>query len=638
MAYAIIRMTKIKSFGELRESGRHNNREHKKTANSDAEKAKFNTVEFGVKNTKEIVKLVKEKIKAVEESTGRKIRSDAVIAQEYLLNASPEFFETLSPTTEKKWIEKNIKFMKEMYKEENVIQIVAHRDESHLHLQALVIPIVKDENGIRLSANEITGGSSKRMRVLQSDYAKEMAEFGLQRGRENVEMEYKELQEYKKELENRLNEAKKEGEKVQLNLLNVLNANKALKKLAEEKSILQSELKQKTKETEAVNEALVYYQKLVTLAENGIVGPKEISEILGKNKYLGKNGFKEAIQKAENTPKNTIEKKKDTFQTLTEIQNEKMENNMRKFEEDFLEKVMAIPITEYLATVLPHSEGKQVGKEVYYKSPFREEKMASFSVDTNLNVWHDKGLGEGGNLIHLHMRLQDEDFVKAVNTLSRTFLNESFSPTPPTQYKPNFTYQAKKEFVVTKVNEIGYRPLTELLETRCLKLEAVSKVLKEVWYKLEGVKTNFFGIGMKCDNGTYATFSRNGKIKIGTMDTTTIKAEKETKDYVVFEGMTDYAARLTEIFPRKLSANAIILHGANNAKIAIAKLEEQEVGKIYVYGHNDDNGTGEGVVDKFIEAFGEKVEDLSHKYKKYNDYNDYLIAEINGKNKGLEIS
>ena len=38
---------------------------------------------------------------------------------------------------------------------------------------------------------------------------------------------------------------------------------------------------------------------------------------------------------------------------------------------------------------------------VWYKSPFRAEKKASFKVDLHKELWYDFGLGKGGDIITL---------------------------------------------------------------------------------------------------------------------------------------------------------------------------------------------------------------------------------------------
>ena len=57
-----------------------------------------------------------------------------------------------------------------------------------------------------------------------------------------------------------------------------------------------------------------------------------------------------------------------------------------------------IPIIQYLAKCGYQPQYIR-GNNLWYLSPFRQEKTASFKVNANLNAWMDFGEGIGGNLI-----------------------------------------------------------------------------------------------------------------------------------------------------------------------------------------------------------------------------------------------
>lgn len=59
--------------------------------------------------------------------------------------------------------------------------------------------------------------------------------------------------------------------------------------------------------------------------------------------------------------------------------------------------VKQIRIEDYLHT-LGHAPVRRQGVNLWYRSPLREEKVASFKVNTGLNCWYDFGLGKGGNV------------------------------------------------------------------------------------------------------------------------------------------------------------------------------------------------------------------------------------------------
>ena len=94
-----------------------------------------------------------------------------------------------------KWIEANLKWLKDTFGEENVVSCVLQMDEKTPHLHATVVPIVTGErkrksregekkyrthNGPRLSADDVMGRA--RLSTYQNTYATAMREFGLQRG------------------------------------------------------------------------------------------------------------------------------------------------------------------------------------------------------------------------------------------------------------------------------------------------------------------------------------------------------------------------------------------------------------------------------------------------------------------------
>ncbi len=54
----------------------------------------------------------------------------------------------------------------------------------------------------------------------------------------------------------------------------------------------------------------------------------------------------------------------------------------------------------------------------WYKSPIREEKLASFKVDISKNIWFDHGLGVGGDLLKLVCLLFRVEIKQALEILS----------------------------------------------------------------------------------------------------------------------------------------------------------------------------------------------------------------------------
>lgn len=69
-----------------------------------------------------------------------------------------------------------------------------------------------------------------------------------------------------------------------------------------------------------------------------------------------------------------------------------------------------IKLADYLQS-LGYTPVKQQGRNLWYKSPLRNETDASFKVNTELNQWYDFGIGKGGNIIALAAELYHSENV-----------------------------------------------------------------------------------------------------------------------------------------------------------------------------------------------------------------------------------
>lgn len=65
-----------------------------------------------------------------------------------------------------------------------------------------------------------------------------------------------------------------------------------------------------------------------------------------------------------------------------------------------LEQIRQISLVGFLEG-MGHVPVSRKGNDVWFRSPFRNERTASFKVDTQRNVWFDFGIGKGGDIFHL---------------------------------------------------------------------------------------------------------------------------------------------------------------------------------------------------------------------------------------------
>ena len=138
----------------------------------------------------------------------------------------------------------------------------------------------------------------------------------------------------------------------------------------------------------------------------------------------------------------------------------------------------------------------QRGNDVWYKSPFRTEKEASFKVDLHKEVWYDFGLGRGGDIITLAKeiyRTQDISHVLRCIEDKRTVQKPVIVSCPFEKAYPAFQD--------LKITPLANRILLAYLKERCIDLETARKVCREAYFKRNG--KNYFAIAFPNISGGY---------------------------------------------------------------------------------------------------------------------------------------
>lgn len=245
--YAILRTKKHSSIGTITASLKHNFREiHTHNANMDLTHSNmhyspfketlihFQTDKRVVNTTGKALTFFEKRMKQVSQHSN--IRKNAVLVIEYLLTASPEWWKTSSAEQRRSWRQENLNFLIQKHGAHNIIACTYQRDETTPHISAFVIPEV---NG-KLNARQILGGKQK-LKELQTNYAKQMAKFGLVRGIENSKAHHIPIQEF----------------------YAAVNANPTPIKLPEPKSFFQSKTEYKKEIEDNLN--MEYSQKIKAL-------------------------------------------------------------------------------------------------------------------------------------------------------------------------------------------------------------------------------------------------------------------------------------------------------------------------------------------------------------------------------------
>ena len=183
MAYAIMRAKKLANMGSVAASMQHCYRE-RETHNADQKRTPDNQP-LGAKSTDEAMG----KLRAL---LPEKRRKDAVLAVEYVMTASPEWFDKATPEQEKEFFQRSLQWLADKYGADRIVTASIHRDEATPHLSAFVVPLTQDK---RLSAKEFIGSRDK-MRADQTSYAGRVADLGLERGIEGSKATHQTIQQH----------------------------------------------------------------------------------------------------------------------------------------------------------------------------------------------------------------------------------------------------------------------------------------------------------------------------------------------------------------------------------------------------------------------------------------------------------
>lgn len=184
MGFAILRTQKLKSGIAVRRSMKHAFREQD-TPNADPARNQENT-HLGAADVDEALAKFNARLPA-------KVRSNAVLAVEYLITASPEDMKGKSRQEQDAYFRDGLEWLKKRHGAENVVYAGIHRDETTPHMYAYVVPL--DRQG-KLNCRAFLGGA-QALREMQTDFAQQVGlQHGLERGVEGSKARHTSIQQY----------------------------------------------------------------------------------------------------------------------------------------------------------------------------------------------------------------------------------------------------------------------------------------------------------------------------------------------------------------------------------------------------------------------------------------------------------
>ena len=347
-----------------------------------------------------------------------------------------------------------------------------------------------------------------------------------------------------------------------------------------------------------------------------------------------------------------------------------------------------ISIRDFLARrgIQPKYERSGYGM---YLSPLREERTPSFKVDYVRNLWYDFGLGEGGTLLTLVMRLERCDRYAAIRILSNGEIRQAGSTSlssgiyeRPAVGGPSPVVRPATVPALRVLSDAPLRhpALVGYLASRGIVPSVAAAFCREVRYEVNG--RAFFAVGFRNDAEGWELRSERFKGGSSPKYITTLKGCNATNDMnavidssainatndvnaitdcpaigaiasfhagndpmacesdrampashasvMVFEGFIDFLSYLSLANNIHPVSDTVVLNSVFNLSKAVPYLSQHPV--LHAFFDNDEAGR-KTTADLIRLCPRSEVIDQSYFYRGYKDVNDYLITRIKSRPK-----
>lgn len=249
-----------------------------------------------------------------------------------------------------------------------------------------------------------------------------------------------------------------------------------------------------------------------------------------------------------------------------------------------------------------------------YLSPLREERTPSFKVDYVQNLWYDFGLGEGGSIIDLVMRLERCDFTQALRLLGSGERTPMAIPVPSSVPPTVPALRLLSDIPLRHSALVGY------LSSRGIDPIIASACCREVHYAVGG--RNYFAVGFRNDAGGWELRSERFKGCVSPKHITSIDNRSDT--VVAFEGFLDFRSYLSMKPDEWKHIDVAVLNSVIHLPKTIPFLDRHAT--IHVFFDNDEAGR-KATADLKRLCPNSSVIDRSHLYRGHKDLNEYWQAK-----------
>lgn len=292
-------------------------------------------------------------------------------------------------------------------------------------------------------------------------------------------------------------------------------------------------------------------------------------------------------------------------------------------------KANAIPLSEILKK-MGHSPSSTRQNDLWFYSPFRNEKTPSFVVNLSKNVWYDHGEGMGGNAIGLICTYLERDNRSHTASDALRWLSEHAPDIKPLPRAPIQIAPPVLSFILQRVSALQTKYLIDYVKDRGINVSIAKRYLREVDFHHSASRKTFKAIGLRnVDNGLELR-NRAFKGSIGPKDISFIRGSETSGAVVhVFEGMFDYLSALLYEEGKRFKEDVIILNSVSNIKRAFPYIENHTYSEIHTWFDNDRAGEkARAVIEEFAAKTGMKVRPQNSIYAPHKDVNAWHLANL----------
>lgn len=256
-----------------------------------------------------------------------------------------------------------------------------------------------------------------------------------------------------------------------------------------------------------------------------------------------------------------------------------------------------------------------------YHSPLREDTTPSFKVDYEKNLWYDFGLGEGGSIVDLVMKLENCTLAEAFQRLDNSSFSFHWTDSRLVYSTP---MERKPAITINEVKPLSHPALLDYMRGRCVDIDIVKRYCSEVHYSVTG--KSYFAVGFQNNVKGWELRNRDFQGTISPKSITSFNNGSNT--IMVFEGFIDFLSYLSMKQNPSPAIDTAVLNSVSNLNKAMPFLESHRTIHLFL----DNDASGRKATEHIQRSFqNSEVVDHSGFYKNHKDLNDYWCEKCKQK-------